>query len=319
MPSTTNIRQANATATPANNPRSEMQQLLDAGAADSTYEREWSKYKKWVEDNYDDEDIGLEFEMDPPPGEEYGGRCYLTRANLDAYFQNVVVHRKGNKETIKRIEQSLKFFALYKENDLIDADVAANFTSRTMLAAMAAQQVKHRAEGSISSQLDDKCPHRFCKHTLSISERLRVMKAAMDCNEWQNAAVAVNLGHNVAIRGASTRKLTLCDLRLANGYGPGSNKASGDPRFDRTLMLILRKGPVHKDRFKTTKQVGMWRHRNWLLDPNFSVALAVIRNLREGGDNIEFRVREGRRNGGTARPHWWDRKLISWDTLKGTV
>ena len=136
--------------------------------------------------------------------------------------------------------------------------------------------------------------------------------------DWQNAVVAINLGHNVALRGASTRSLTLCDLLLATGYGPGSDKSEGDPRFDRTLNLILRKGVVHKDRFKSVKQVGTWRHRNYLLDPNFSIGLAVLYNLRKAGESIEFKKRSAGGTLATDRPLWWDQPLIKWSDRKGT-
>ena len=299
----------------------DMQQLLDAGAADSTYAWEWAKYTKWIDDNHDDVDILAEFpDMGPPPGDDYGGdgTCYITRDNLDAYFTNVVVYRSGGTGHIRRIEQALKWFALHKENHLLDANVRGpNFVSDIMKAAVAAQKVLEKERGSVGAQVDDKCPHRFCKHTLSITERLKVMKAAMGGNDWRNAAVAVNLGHNVALRGASTRMLTLSDLRLADGYGPGSNKSPGDPRFDRTLMLILRKGKVHKDRFRSTKQVGFWRHRNWLLDPNFSIGLAVLYSLRRLGESIDFKLRPAGGNVATTRPLWWDLPLIEWKELKG--
>jgi len=185
---------------------------------------------------------------------------------------------------------------------------------------MAAQAVKEKRRGDVGSQIDDKCPHRYCKHTLSITERVKVMTVAMGGRDWQNAIVAINLGHNVALRGASTRALTLCDLRLATGYGPGSHKwPCDDPRFDRTLNLILRKGVVHKDRFKNIKQVGMWRHRNWLLDPNFSIGLAVIYGLRKGGETIDFKRRPAGGRLATTRPFWWDRPLIEWSELKGNI
>jgi hypothetical protein len=313
-------RSPNAARVPAAQPpagRDEMQNILAGSATDQTYKNEWKKFTTWVDDNFDDEDINNDIEMDPPP--EHGGTGYLTRGNLDAYFKYEVVYRNGTKETINRIVHALKHYSWFKESSVIAPDVAgALFVSQVMQTALLAQNVRHRKKDAIDSSLDDKCPHRFCKHTLSLQERMQVLTVAMQGTDWQNSTVAINLGHNVAIRGASTRNLTLCDLRLANGYGPGSNKADGaaDPRFDRTLMIILRKGPIHKDRFKTTKQVGMWRHRQWLLDPNFSIALAVIYNLRREGSKIKFTLQTG---GNTTRPAWWNHKLISWETLKGTL
>lgn len=295
--------------------RETVQQLLNAGVADSTYNAEWKKYKKWIDDNSEDPEILWDF-PNVGSGDDEGVRCYITRDNLDAYFTFAVVHREGSRDTIKRIGHALKYYALYKEHNLTLPNVCGDkFESETMRAAMAAQQVKEKRRGAIGSQIDDKCPHRFCKHTLSIAERIKVVTVAMKSRGWQNAIVAINLGHNVALRAASTRSLTLCDLILATGYGPGSHKIPCDPRFDRTLNLILRKGVVHKDRFKTTKQVGMWRHRDWHLDPNFSIGLSLIYGLRKEGDSIDFKNRPT--GSGTKRPLWWDRPLIEWTDGKG--
>ena len=303
-----------------------MQQLLSSGTADSTYLAEWRNFKDWINEQANEPepevlnefpDVGAQINNDDD-GDSTS--CYITRANLDAYFQHVVVHRIGARDTIKRIEQALKHYALYKEHHLTDANVRGNhFTSEIMKAAMAAQSVKEKRRGDIGSQIDDLCPHRFCKHTMSIKERVKVVTAAMNGGEWQNAIVAINLGHNVALRGASTRALTLSDLLMATGYGPGSDKSHGDPRFDRTLNIVLRKGAVHKDRFSSVKQVGCWRHRNYLLDPNFSIGLAVLYGLRKAGASVEFKERSAGGNLATSRPLWWDLPLIEWSDRKGTL
>ena len=301
-----------------------LQQILESGSVDATYAREWKNYQDWIDDNWEDPYVLMEFpNMGRPPGEDFGGEercCYITRANLDAYFTFVVANRTGGRDHIRRIQQALKHYSIHQEHYLLDENVrGSNFESEIMKAALRAQQIQEKHRGSIGWQLDDKCPHRFCKHTLSIAERTKVVTAAMRGREWQNAAVAINLGHNIAIRGASTRQLTLSDLRLSNGYGPGSKKSDDvhRERFDRTLLLILRKGQVHKDRFKTTKQVGFWRHKNWLLDPNFTIGLSVIYNLRKAGRSIEFKLRAEGGNLATTRPHWWDRPLIEWSNGKG--
>jgi hypothetical protein len=311
-----------------NNNDETMQQLLASGTADSTYKNEWKYFKEWIDDQVgepepevlnDFPDVGAQVNHDDDDDDGDGTSCYITRANLDAYFQHVVVHRTGGTDTIKRIEYALKHYALYHEHRLTDANVrGVHFTSEIMKAAIAAQSVKEKRRGEIGSQIDHLCPHRFCKHTMSIKERVKVVTAAINGGEWRNAIVAINLGHNIALRGASTRALTLCDLLLATGYGPGSDKSHGDPRFDRTLNIVLRKGPVHKDRFSSVKQVGFWRHRNYLLDPNFSIGLAVLYSLRKEGASVEFKQRAAGGTLATSRPLWWDLPLIEWNDRKGT-
>ena len=65
-------------------------------------------------------------------------------------------------------------------------------------------------------------------------------------------------GKNAGVCGASTRAMVLCDLNLSYGFGPELFA----PR-NRTLLLILRKGFVHKDKHTTDKQVGVQRHRDY--------------------------------------------------------
>jgi hypothetical protein len=104
------------------------------------------------------------------------------------------------------------------------------------------------------------------------------------------------------VRGASSRKVTLCDLNLSYGFGPEEDA----PR-NRTLMLILRPGDVHKDRYTTAQQVGVYRHRDYRRCTVFATAALVIMKLRK----LDSRVRFLNEN---PRPSWWDIPLNEYDT-----
>ena len=287
----------------------ELYDILKTRIPQQVYKREWEMYKDWLEEVYLDPESGVEMELDAPPTEEWGGKVWTTRNNLDAYFKYVVVHRDGEPDYIRRIVPALKWFAINYEGNKVDPSLHTDFESTIMKHALEAQKFRYGAYKE--SSVDDKCPHRYCKNTLSIDQRKRLLVEAYNRVDWSSATVAMNLGHNIALRGASIRKLTMCDLRLAEGYGPDSNKSNGDPRFDRTLMTILRKGAAHKDRFKNTKQVCMWRHREYILDPNFSLSLCVIEKLRNT-PGVSFRKGDGGQ-----RPKWWDLQIIGWKTLNG--
>ena len=74
-------------------------------------------------------------------------------------------------------------------------------------------------------------------------------------------------------------------------------------------MLVLRKGPYHKDRHTTDKQVGCYRHRDYLLCPYFNTACSVIYRLSRSRDfNLYHRKKE-------ERAPWWDTPLIDFETL----
>jgi hypothetical protein len=103
-------------------------------------------------------------------------------------------------------------------------------------------------------------------------------------------------GKNAGLRGASSRKMLLSDLNLSSGFGP----ELAAPR-NRTLLLVLRKGAVHKDKHTTDKQVGAQRHRDYRQCSVFATAALVIMKLRSLENRINFL-----RGDSTARAAWWD-------------
>ena len=84
------------------------------------------------------------------------------------------------------------------------------------------------------------------------------------------------MGMNGAVRGASNRVFTYCDLNLSFGFGP-------EPfgRLARALLFVHRPGKLHKDRQETAHQVCVWRHIHWLLCSIFSTAMQVIWKLSQ--------------------------------------
>ena len=76
-------------------------------------------------------------------------------------------------------------------------------------------------------------------------------------------------------------------------------------------MMILRRGKAHKDRFVDIKQVCVWRHKEYLLDPNFAMAVHLIWKLRNLGKTLKFVKPRGIKSN---RPKWWDIPLIGWRT-----
>ena len=101
--------------------------------------------------------------------------------------------------------------------------------------------------------------------------------------DWDDCAFAFTVGCNGALRGASSRSLNLSDLNLSRGFGP---ERSGP--WARCMMYVLRKGDQHKERHDTDQQVGVWRHRCYLLCPVFATAMKVIYLLRRRSELISF-------------------------------
>ena len=101
-------------------------------------------------------------------------------------------------------------------------------------------------------------------------------------------------GINAGVRGSTSRSFSLSDLYSSTGFGPEKR-----PPRNFTLMVVLRKGNVNKDKHITDRQVGVQRHLDYRLCTLFATGLAVINILRTT-PNIVFTKRVGE------RPAWWD-------------
>ena len=125
--------------------------------------------------------------------------------------------------------------------------------------------------------------------------------------DWAPASFTYSWGLNAAVRGASNRSLVMVDLNISYAFGP-----EPDGPTARSLLLVLRKGDLHKDRHDTDKQVCCWRHKEHVLCSVGATARLLIWKLRQLGENINF-YHENKRE----RASWWDIPLIDWDKYEG--
>jgi hypothetical protein len=91
-------------------------------------------------------------------------------------------------------------------------------------------------------------------------------------------------------------------LNLSCGFGPEKE----GPR-SQCILLLLRKGDAHNDRSDMDKQVGVWRHRNYLLRTAFNAALHAIDDLRKDTTINFYHVDKKK------RATWWDKALIEYE------
>lgn len=157
------------------------------------------------------------------------------------------------------------------------------------------QQVTHLAYNNRAFAGTD--PHKGLKDVFSDEEIVKLVN-----NIWRLRGDSLDLifsytwGKNAGLRGASSRKMTLSDLNVSYGFGPELTA----PR-NRTLLLVLRKGTVHKDKHTTDKQVGVQRHRDYRQCSVFATAALLIMKLRSLENRIHFL-----RHDPNERAEWWD-------------
>jgi hypothetical protein len=262
--------------------------IAQNSTCDKTYTREYAIFVVWVKSQ-----PHLATQWEP----------FLTRNNIDLYFSRVISCRAGVKNTIGRVLNAFHWYADNREYIgrnppfVIESDITAR--------GMRAQSLHQKATGGTGRPGSD--PHNALKDILPEADYIRIMEYIYRYrDDWGPAAVNFTWGLNGAVRGHSNRKLTLCDINLSQGFGP--------ERFGplaRALLLILRKGTVHKDRHETDKQVCTWRHRDYRLCSNFSTAMYVIWKLSTNA-TINF-LHEDR----SKRASWWDIPLIDWEEYSG--
>jgi hypothetical protein len=258
-----------------------IQTLHDATTPNSTYEGEFNKYHAWVR---------AQPELDNIP--------VFSRENVDHYFSRVVAYKACMPETARKVVSALQWFCNYRYNS-----TAFTVESQDVLDALRLQKARRESTGNPGG-----CPLRGLKDAVPESDRVKMMTYIYRSrNDWDTASVNFAWGYQGAVRGASNRKLMFSDLNMSRGFGPEK-----DGRLARALLLVMRKGDIHKDRHDKDNQVCAWRHKNYLLCSVFATAARVIWTLRSRGDSINFLQPDKR-----ARADWWNTPLIDWEEYNG--
>ena len=251
-----------------------------------TYKAEYVKFCKWVRDNL--------------PAEEQVDGLYLTRSNIDEYFSRFVVNRYGLKATITRIACSLQWFYTNVEQP---GGPKLIVKSTLVVECISTQQDSHKSSARERHSGVD--PHKGLKDLMPEEDVKKILTHMHKRrNDWGSLAMSFTWGTNAGVRGASSRSLKLKDLNMSRGFGPERK----GPR-SRTLMLVLRKGDIHKDSHTTDKQVSVWRHRDYLLCAAFSSALHVIDTLRANPTINFYHLNK------KEPASWWNFPLIDYETL----
>ena len=251
----------------------------------SCYKREYRRYCAWVEAN----DLRAVDATD----------TYVNRLAVDSYFRTVVVHRNGQLNSINKICSAIQWACNCVENPTVDT--AMTVRNPAVSAAIRRQQLNWKEGANDRNCGTD--PHKGLKDLMPIGDKLTLIRHIHDTRaDWGSLATSYTWGTQGGVRGDSNRKMVYADMNLSMGFGPETT----GPRA-RTVLLVLRKGEIHKDCYSTDKQVGTWRNKHYILCATFNLALHVICQL--GRDlEIDFLHEEK-----TDRAPWWDKPLIDYD------
>jgi hypothetical protein len=262
--------------------------IITNASCDKSYTSEYKIFVKWVK---------------AQPGLATTEAPFLTRVNLDHYFTRVITRRKGCSNSMRRVLNALDWYAHNREH--VGVYPKFRCSSSAVEEALRTQKVFNQSSGGTGRAGND--PHHGLKDILPETDKMRMMDYIYRSrHDWGPASVNFTWGINGAVRGASNRKLTLCNLNLSHGFGPERNGP-----LSRALLLILCRGTVHKDRHETDKQVCSWRHKNYLLCSVFSTASYVIWCTSQNPDISFLHINKNE------RAPWWDIPLIDWDQYSG--
>ena len=232
---------------------------------------------------------------------------WITQGNVHLYWRlNLARERSGNHNTLMRIGSAIEWYArnreypkqelpfpikcalfkrcvkeaesrIQQESSTIDNSLRASSVSPVPVL----QQPTTTTSSTRRKKVPD--PHKGLKDILPDDDREAMADHILrERHDWSECMTAFNLGNNTMLRGASTRKIVWCDLNLSRGYG---HERTGP--LSRCLMIVLRRGPVHKQRRDTDQQVGMYRHRNYKFCSVLSLAMNVIYRLHRD-ETINF-------------------------------
>jgi hypothetical protein len=251
------------------------------------YRLQYSRFKAFVDGN----------------GELNSTPCYLTRENVDAFFDADVRHRDVGLSAMGKILPALRWYSTHREH--VGAAEPFKVESAITKAAMKAQAAHFKSIGGTGNPGQD--PHYGLKDNLSTQDRLMIMGHIYGIRtNWAQEGFTFAWGNQAAIRGASNRKFVYADFRLSRGYG-----AEEEGALSRALLLVLRKGPIHKDRHDKDDQVAVWRHKEYKLCSIFSSAAHILTALK-CDNNICF-LHENK----SIRAGWWDKEVIDLSNKDG--
>ena len=300
--------------------------------ADKTYEYNWKRYKKFVDEKRREGVIPQ-------------GGLYLTRRNVDYFFQEFVSQMNVDPKVAARIRPSLQFYADRFEHVLVPFEV----DSVDVRGGLSSQVVTY-IQKQIGRKVD---PHANLPCTmLTPEEHHRALHTMLtnQSSQWQSLCSSWNIGTNSFMHCDTFVKLRLPSMYLNTSHGPklpngkkepiitfilnsGDMKGGGGgPRGGKSKSAIdkakekaskKKTGKNNDDNeeegygvSKKKRMTGLWRHKEWLRCGVGMLAMSLFTLLYHEG-KLNFYDEDRKKI-----PSWWKRKIWSqWKDTKvaGTV
>jgi Centromere DNA-binding protein complex CBF3 subunit, domain 2 len=264
---------------------------VSTDSVDASYKREWKNFKQWFAEQV------VKGLLLPSAGK------FLTRANVDAYFTEVVVNRKVAPTTARRVVSALQTFADREEY----ADCAIKFkVDDSTFVVNALKNHYHLYVERVTKETVD--PHANLPTDMLTADDIRkVLTHVLGQSNWKDFSTCWNVCENTFLRCDSMLKLCFCDLIIDFTHGPVQSGPNS-----RMLGIVLRK-KAHKDRSNRTRVVGTWRSRDYL---RCTTGMLAFNTFFTFFDHSTLNFYKGTVNP-KSKPSWQNIKIISgWSSTK---
>ena len=290
---------------------------LRGSTGDTTYLREWKRFKVFVEEKRKEGLI--------PPGDKY-----LYRETVDLYSSMVIANLKCTPKVARRIRPALQFYA----NEIEYLEEKFCVESDHMTAAFRTQETTY-AKDQLNIRID---PHSNLPiNNLTTEEHQQALTTIFNTNHegWRSLASSWILGNNSFIRCDTFINLKLSSLVFNYTHGPLIKVGEVERRLPMVAFVLNPtdmkggrsnsrpggsqqggdgsggKGKIPRRKAAGRKRVtGCWRHSNYLQCGVGMTAMSLFTKLFHDSSINFFDPGQGK------KPMWWNLKI--WNEWKDT-
>ena len=261
---------------------------------DGTYVREINYFRTWIENQRANNEI------------PHGARM-LTRENVDLYFNTVVTTRSLNHNSARRVVNALQRLA----DDFEYAGETERFvidSSQNVVQALAVLDRQHEARERAT--FSD--PHaNLPTDMMSEREKINILNHVLVNNKpnWAPFCLSFTGCEQMMTRNDSIRAFVYSDIKYNDTHSPTPSAP-----FENEMISLIYGKYQHKEKPKSNRVVGAWRHKNWIQD--FTGMLAMVLFERHyANDDLNFHRADMNQPAG-----WWRIPIVQgWDNTQAAV
>lgn len=288
--------------------------ILPSKPSNTKYNTLWKRFQAYVEEN----------NLPHNP-------VYLTRENVDSFFQNYISKLKVAPETCKAYRPALQWYAdKIEHTDPAHPFEVSNKNERSIVETSLVHQARAYSDDYLAREHDAQAS--LPTDVLTRADHLKVIRNVLrkKAANWDNFGPCWNICQATFIRGDTMGSLRLCDMKADENHGP----ENGNNNDNWCISFILQPGQVKQNRVGCNPKrdkanarshglvrkpignfkkqvVGLYRHVEFEQCGAGMIAAAFFKRHAQHDPRMKFYKREGEQV-----PAWQHVPLITWETNK---